>query len=147
MLHQSLVSSGITINTINFSFNSLTSEIIVEIISSCKTKTLCVSGNKLIDGLDLSNNSTLQALWINHNNMSSSGASRLFNTLSTNQNNKLSTLWMSCNNIGDEAVNDITQFLIENNACDCLELRGNEFSEQGILTMLKRNLILHIISK
>jgi len=139
MLHQSLVTSGITIDMIELSYNSLTSQssdIIVEIISSCKTKTLGVLGNVLTDGLDLSKNSTLQELQIDNNDMSSSGASRLFNTLSTNQNNKLSSLSMNYNNIGDEAVNDITQFLIENNVWDCLELRGNQFSEQGILTIL-----------
>ena len=127
MLHQSLITNGITIDEINLVSNSLTSqssEIMAEIIHSCKIIKLNVSGNTLTN-LDLSNCSTLQELIISDNNMSSNEAKRLFVTLQSNKSSQLRKLWINWNNVDDEAVNDITQFLMSNDVLEILNIVHN----------------------
>ena len=67
--------------------------------------------------------------------MSSREASRLyiFSTLRSNKNTKLRSLSIANNDIGDEAVNDIAQFLMDNNVLIELYIYNNKFSEQGII--------------
>ena len=69
--------------------------------------------------------------------MPSRGASRLFSTLKSNKHIKLWNLDISNNDIGDQAVNDITQFLMENNVLKHLHIDNNKFTEQGIIKILK----------
>ena len=140
MLHESLITSGITIDKICLEGNSLTSqssEMIIEIASSCKTKVFFIPHNTLEDGLDLSNNSTLEELYIHYNQISSRGASRIFATLSCNKNTRLTVLKLYGNSIGDETVTDIAQFLAGNNVLEQLSLLSNRFSEQGIVAILR----------
>ena len=140
ILHQPLVNSSITIDKINLCNNSLTSqssEIVCEIATSCKTTKLNIANNKFTDGLDLSNNSTLELLIIDKNDMSSSGASKLFVALRNNKDTKLRSLHINNNQIDDETVSDITQFLMENNTLTELSILNNRLSGRGILTILK----------
>ena len=140
MVHQSLVTSAVTIGEIIFSNNLLSShseEDLAKIVCSCKIDYLFLHQNTCTDGLDLSKISTLEGLCISHNNMSSRGASKLFSTLKSNKHTKLWDLDISNNDIGDEAVNDITQFLMENNALIYLYIYKNKFTEQGIIKVLR----------
>ena len=145
MIHQSLVTSGVTTDLVDLDNNLLSSqseEFPTEIVSTCKMQHLFLSDNNFTEGLDLSSNSTLEQLCISLNEMSSRGASRLFSTLRNNKHNIL--LWnfdISNNNIGDEAVNDTTQFLMENNVFKHLHIDNNKFTEQGIIKILRS---LHI---
>ena len=139
VLHQSLVTSGIKINEINLEFNSLTSqssETIVGIATTCETRKLNVSYNRFIDGLDLSNNSTLETLYISNNKLSSSGASRLFVTLRSNKKSRLKILHVCNNSIGYKAVHDITQFLMDNNYLKELHLSHNKLYRKSLLTII-----------
>lgn len=69
--------------------------------------------------------------------MSSRGASRLFSTLRHNKNTKLGYLDINNNNIGDDAVNDIVQFLMENDVLKYLCIENNKFTELGIIEILR----------
>ena len=140
MVHQSLITSGVTFKTVDLNYNLLSSqsgEFIVEIVSSFKMQYLHLSHNNFTDGLDLSNNSTLESLHISYNNMSSRGASRLFFTLRSNKHIKLWKLDISNNDIGDEAVNGTAQFLMENNVLKCLYIDHNKFTKEGIIEIFR----------
>ena len=140
MVNQSLVTNGVTIAGIVLTdclLSSQSEEVLVEIVSTCKIQRLYLGNNNFTDGLDLSNNSALNILTMSNNNMSSRGASRLFSTLRSNKHTKLMGLSISNNNIGDEAVNDIAQFLIENNVLEYLYIYNNKFTDQGIIKILR----------
>ena len=155
MVYQSLVTSGVTIESIFLDNNLLSSqseEVLAEMVTTFKIQCLYLQHNNFADGLDLSNNSTLESLYISHNNLSSTGASRLFSTLRSNKHTNLRRLNIDNNDIGDEAVNDITQFLMEKNVLKFLDVSNNKFTEQGIIIMLgslhcNRSLIILKISK
>ena len=138
-LHQSLISGGIAIDSIFLSFNSLSSqsaELVTDIASSCKTKTLNISYNKFTNGLDLSKNATLEGLGLSNNKMSSSGAIRLFSSLTRNKNTKIGDISVAHNLIGDEAVNNITELLMINSGLRELHISDNMFSEGALLTIM-----------
>ena len=140
ILHQSLVTSGVTIKELTFHTNLLTSqseEAVVEVVSSCQIEILILSYNNFTNGLDLTNNSTLSTLFLSYNDMSSKGASRLFSTLKSNKSTSLLRLYVDNNDIDDEAVNDIVQFLMEDYVLQILNISGNWFTEQGIIRILR----------
>jgi len=140
MVHQSLVTSGVTIESIFLDNNLLSSqseEVLAEMVTTFKIQCLYLQHNNFVDGLDLSNNSTLESLYIFHNNMSSRGASRLFSTLRSNRHTKLGNLDISNNDIDDEAVNDITQYLVENIFLKYLYISENKFTDQGIIKIVR----------
>ena len=140
MLHEAFITSDIIIDQIFLEGNSLTSQssvVITEIASSCKTKKLHIPYNTFTDGLDLSNNSTLEKLYIYNNKVSSTGAGRIFTTLTSNKKSMLRELKIYGNSIDDEAVNDITQFLTGNNILEQFSLLFNCFSVQGKVKILR----------
>jgi len=139
VLNQSLASVYTTIDWIFFWCNSLTmqsSEAIVEIAESCKTKKLDVSKNNMKDGLDLSSNSTLEVLYMSWTCLTSSGASRVFTTLTRNKNTRLRELSINGNNVDDKAVTDIAQFLTQNSVLEKLDVRFNSLTAEGIFTIV-----------
>ena len=139
VLNQSLASVNTIIDWIFFWRNSLTmqsSEAIVEIAESCKTKKLDISKNNMEDGLDLSNNSTLEVLYMSWTHLSSSGASRVFTTLSRNKNTRLRELSINGNYVDDKAVTDIAQFLTQNSVLEKLDVRFNSLTAEGIFTIV-----------
>ena len=138
LLHSTLVSSSIEIDEIDLRYNSLTSQSsqqINEILTSCKTKILNVSGNMLENGLNLSNNSTLEELNLYLNKVSTTAAVGLISSLVKNENSRLKVLNLRYNSISDEAVSCISQLIQSNNSLEKLYLNGNNFSANGIETI------------
>jgi len=86
-LHQGLVTSDVSVDEVDLRVNSLTSkssEMIAEIATSCQTKMLDISFNEVQNGLDLSNNSRLETLYMAGNKLSHSAVMKCIASLRKN---------------------------------------------------------------
>ena len=152
ILHQSLVNSDAIIESIELGNNLLTPQSakrVIEILNSCKTKSVTLLENRLSSGLDLSNNSTLENLNISCNNVSAKGGNNLFMSLIhpvTNKNNcSLRVLDVASNHINDAVIPQIIVFLSESNVLQKLYLNSNEFTDEGkreLVSSIKNNNVL-----
>ena len=159
LLHNSLMAAGdVSIENIKLrnSDLSLSSDsYLSEITISCRVKSLCISGNKMVGGTKqvlLSSilthpSSCIEQLYMYNNNCcSSSWAIELFTLVRDNKS--LKELWIDRNNVSNEACTTISEALKVNNTLKRLNLYGNPIGGKAskmIVTILKDNDALEIL--
>ena len=112
ILHQLFVGLGIIFEDVNLMCNSLTSlsaHAICDIVSSCKTSSLNISGNRFedVDWVEHIPQMTLKKLYVRNTGLSSSGTVALLSAIREHSNNQLEYLDISNNPLSDRAVKDI----------------------------------------
>lgn len=113
-------------------------EIVVEkAVISKKCLELYLQNNKitskgaLIIASGLKNNTTLQKLWLDSNNISDVGVHSLAKILSEN-NSSLKTLGLNSNSITDEGARHLAEMLKINKILTSLRLTHNSLTDQGV---------------
>jgi len=136
MLHQVLTTNDIQISDINLCHNSLSTQstdVISEIVTSCKTRRLDISHNSINDGLDLSNCSSLEILDISFNKLTSIGSNNLFSSMIKSKNKRLRVLDLKENCICDKATTEIAALLEWNSTLEILHISHNMITVIGYL--------------
>jgi len=141
MLHQSLTTNAIKINAIDLRQNSLTSQVtqhIVDIVTSCVTKSLKVQFNSSLYNSDLFNHPTLERLHMCYNLSSHEEVQELFSTLTSCRCSKLKALTVHSNFIDDDTMSEIITFLQQDqlSTLDWLDIYSENLSTVGLITAL-----------
>lgn len=101
-----------------------------EVISLAENKITSVGAFILANALN--NNTTLNALLINNNDLSDIGVYYLAKTLSVNNNNNLKILNLGSNGITDEGVKHLIHMLKINKTLTDLHLSENDITHEGV---------------
>jgi Ran GTPase-activating protein (RanGAP) involved in mRNA processing and transport len=113
-----------------------------QIINNKQCKVLSLQSNKITSiGISilaeaLSNNNTLETLYLGNNYISDDGVYSLVNILSTH-NNTLKTLVLQKNRITDKGVRYLARMLEVNQTLSWLYLGENEISDEGVRILSK----------
>ena len=137
ILYRGLTSCYVTITTLVLWSNGITkssSSAISDIVISCRVKKLDIDGNKTIGederlySIISDPSSVLEELYMNHTQLSSNAAIKLFTALS--EGNKLKVLWIHHNDITDEAGEAIVMALRKNTSLAELSIYANPISRE-----------------
>ena len=138
MLHQSLTTNDITIDTIDLHQNSLTSQVtpeIVDIVTSCVTKSLKIQFGSSQYSSDLFNHSVLERLHMCYHLPSHKEVKELFSTLANSRYSKLKALTIYGNFIDDNTIPEVTTFLQQDqlSTLDWLDIYSENLSTSGLI--------------
>jgi len=138
MLHQMLTTNNIKIDAIDLRQNSLTSQVtqeIVNIITSCETKSLKIQFGSFQYSSDLFNHPALERLHVCYDLPSHEEVKKLFSTLTRNQYKKMKALAIHSNSVDDDTMPEITTFLQQEqlSTLDWLDIYSENLSTIGLI--------------
>ena len=137
-LYQMLTTNNIKIDAIDLCQNSLTSQVtqeIVNIVTSCVTKSLKIQFGSFQYSSDLFNHPALERLHVCFDLPSHEEVKKLFSTLTSNQYRKMKALAIHSNFIDDDTMPEITTFLQQEQllTLDWLDIYSENLSTTGLI--------------